>query len=88
MKDEQTGFPSSFPAHCSARLRTRFGHPIHDVSGNPTALWAGDKITALRRSGTRALCLVEWGRDCHDMPHNLLAGVPKRLLRFGRPNNY
>lgn len=46
----------------------------------------GDKITVERRSGSRALCRVEWGENIQGKPHSIRAWLPKRQLRFSRQN--
>lgn len=70
----------------SASPRTRFGHPIQTTTGEWSALWMGDKITVESRSGSRALCRVEWGENIHGKPHSLRAWLPKRQIRFSRQN--
>lgn len=67
------------------RPRTRFGHPITLRNGEDSALWAGDKIAVLRRSGNHALCVIEWNTYTSN-PCRIEAWLPKRRLRFASPN--
>lgn len=67
------------------RPRTRFGHPITLRNGDESALWTGDEVTVLRRSGNHALCAISWNTYTSH-PCLIEAWLPKRRLRFASPN--
>lgn len=62
-------------------LNATFGRPCTDTDGNHTAVWPGDKIERLKRSGQRWLCRVSWGLDVSGNPHEFVAWLHKRIVR-------
>jgi hypothetical protein len=63
----------------TARLKLRFGMPWRSIDTGDTALWPSDRITILKRVGSRYLCKVEYGHS--DYPAIMFGFIHKRLVR-------
>jgi hypothetical protein len=64
-----------------ARLKTTFGQSCLSPNGigvQRSAVWAGDEIFIIKRTGSHYLCYVSWdnGREFH-----MLAWIHKRAVK-------
>lgn len=59
-----------------------FAQPCRTTEGHTSAIWRGDRITPLRRSGRRVLCRIQWGNTVGGAPHEMTAWLRKSWLRL------